>query len=332
MSYFPYPVVTPNDGLMGVARVIFFRQSRWDDRVSLHDGIAIDAGYSTKDAWLARVKGDFPRIANGWRLQAVAEASRSPDFATGVDLVGPVTRQATRVEVTRSLGGPLAVAVRGERVHLNGHYPTTQAGYSEVPFSSTDYQTRVALVADLRDREYDTRRGALVQIGLFAGSVDRGYNGSYGLASGWASLSPGTRVTGRIGFKLMSRKYLDARRTMPAWEDEFVVGGGPESNRSLPMAFRTNDKMQLASVEIRHDIFTFPAGAIALIAFVDAGRAYCDCVFLIDTPGVDYTVDDWVVGPGGGIAVRLLRNAIMTATVGVAKGKARVYVGTGWSW
>jgi len=35
---------------------------------------------------------------------------------------------------------------------------------------------------------------------------------------------------------------------------------------------------------------------------------------------------------GGGIAIRLLRNAILTATVGVAQSKARVYVSSGWSW
>src|ERR1041384_6537578 len=81
VSYFPYPVATPNDGLMGIAHVIFFRQSRWDDRVSLHDGIAIDAGYSTKNVWLARVKADFPRIAPGWRLQVMGEARRLRLFA-----------------------------------------------------------------------------------------------------------------------------------------------------------------------------------------------------------------------------------------------------------
>ena len=40
LSYFPYITASPNDGVMGLGRVVLFRQSRWDDRVSLHDEVA----------------------------------------------------------------------------------------------------------------------------------------------------------------------------------------------------------------------------------------------------------------------------------------------------
>jgi hypothetical protein len=335
MSYFPYPVVTPNDGLMGVARVIFFRQSRWDDRVSLHDGIAIDAGYSTKDAWLARVKGDFPRIAEGWRVQGILQAGKHREFFSDPEFGEAVSRQAASLEITRSLGGPVSLALRGEKVHLSGAHPTTLPGQSIDTFSENDTRGRLALVVDLRDREYDTRSGALIQGGFILGtssSVYRNpYRGWYGLASGWISLSRATRLTARVGGQTLNRRSPDGGRVIPGWEDEFVVGGGPESNRALPLASEIDDKMLLASIEVRHDVFTFPGGAIALLAFVDGGRAYCDCDVTVMN-GSSFARFPWRFGPGGGIAVRLLRNAIMTATVGVAKGKARVYVGTGWSW
>lgn len=116
---------------------------------------------------------------------------------------------------------------------------------------------------------------------------------------------------------------------MPAWEDEFVLGGGPESNRALPIGSETNTKMLLGSAEIRHDVFTFPGGGIALLAFVDGGRAYCNCDDLTSARGAS---TDWVFGPGAGIAVRLLRNAVLTATVGRAEHGTRIYVSSGWSW
>ena len=34
LSYFPYVTVSPNDGLMGIARAIWFRQAEWGDRVT----------------------------------------------------------------------------------------------------------------------------------------------------------------------------------------------------------------------------------------------------------------------------------------------------------
>src|ERR1043165_141805 len=105
VSNFPYVTASPNDGLMGLGRVVFFRQSRWDDRISLTDEVAIEGGYSTKDAWLAHVKGDFPRLAPGWRLQAKAEASREPNYDASI----PVHRQLATVEITRRIQGPLLI-------------------------------------------------------------------------------------------------------------------------------------------------------------------------------------------------------------------------------
>jgi hypothetical protein len=334
LSYFPYPTVSPNDGVMGIARAVWFRQSRWDDRVSVHDQVAIEAGYSTKDAWLARVRGDFPRLADGWRLQAIAQAEGNPAYFGDGDFVKHSTRQVAAAEVTRQVRGPLSVAVRTELTHLSIDYLIVPA----LSATETDVRARLALVLDLRDREYDTRRGALLQAGMLLGSAHEGYHGWYGLASGWVPLSGATRVTARVGARMLSDfsgHPIDAERIVPAWEDEFVVGGGPESNRALPAGASTNTKVLLASAELRHDLFVFPGGAVALIGFVDSGKAYCDCEVLASGWVGQAATDsqgDWIIGAGGGVALRLLRNAVLTATVARAEHATRVYVSSGWSW
>ena len=330
LSYFPYVTASPNDGVMGMARVVWFRQSRWDDRVSVHDQVAVEGGYSTKDSWLLRARGDFPRIGDGWRLQAIAQAESDAAYALAFGASGQ-SRQLGSVEVTRTVEGPLSVAFRGGVTH-------TILRHDDIGLPAddeTDVRGRLAFVLDERDREYDTRRGFLLQSGVFFGSAGTGYQGSYFLASGWLPLSAATRVTARVGARMMSHAAIDASRAMPAWEDEFVVGGGPESNRALSAGANMNRKVVLASAEVRHDLLTFPGGAIALLAFVDGGEADCGCDNVTVMSGGQaggISSGDWVVGPGAGVALRLLRNAVLTATVARADGATRVYVSSGWSW
>ena len=308
-----------------MGRVVWFQASRWDARTSVDRQVAVEGGYSTKDAWLVRVQGDFPRLAPGWRLQAIGQAEKDAAYYAGV----PATRQAGSIELTRLVAGPVSVALRGDATHVT---LDPVASYALSPVSETEYRGRIALVVDQRDREYDTRRGSLFQVGGFLSSVNQ-VKGWYALASGWLPLSAKTRITVRAGARIVNESSIDGIRIMPAWEDEFILGGGPESNRGLPIGSETNTKVLLASAEIRHDLFVFPGGAVVLLAFVDGGRGYCDCDQLDDfVPPPSLPSESWTFGPGGGIAIRLLRNAVLTATVGVAHGKARVYVSSGWSW
>ena len=333
---------------MAMARVVWFRQSRWDDRVSLQSSVAVEGGYSTKDSWLLRARGDFPRIADGWRLEGFAEAGRFAQYAPGNRLGEAATREIAGGEVTRALDRHLYLALRGEATHVDMPVdPTVLAITTSSATTETDVRARLAFVYDRRDREYDTRRGALLQGGVLVGSAGTGYHGTYFLAGVWVPLGPATRITGRVGARTMSHSAIDASRIIPAWEDEFVAVGGPESNRALPVGARTDREVELASVEIRHDLFTFPGGAIVLFAFVDGGRASCACdavsvgsrahasgpwpSYLLATDATALP-SDWVVGPGGGMALRLLRNAVLTATVARAENATRIYVSSGWSW
>ena len=334
LSYFPYLTVSPNDGTMGIARVVWFRQSRWDDRVSFHDQLAVEAGYSTRDAWLVRVRADAPQLAPGWRLQATAEAARQRNYFAADDRA---TRESGSVEVSRALGHHLLVALRGEGVHLTVDLTDPEIG--AVPditpsVSETDFRGRLALIYDARDREYDSRRGLLVQAGALSGSAGSGYAGLYGVFAFWIPVNERLRLTTREGFRYLDGFTVDAARFAPAWEDEFTVGGGPHSNRALPVGANTGRDVQFASAEARYDLKVFPGGAVALLAFVDGSRTSRDVAAAqpVQQLAAPADVGRWIVGAGGGLAVRLLRNAVLTATVGRAQHATRVYVSSGWSW
>ncbi|MES1260077.1 MAG: hypothetical protein ABUL71_05725 [Gemmatimonadota bacterium] len=347
LSYFPYLTASPNDGVMAMGRVLFFRQSRWDDRVSLHSGVAIEGGYSTKESWLARVRGDLPRIAPGWRVQVIGQAERTPDYFPDQPLSRRfgATRQFGAAEVTRSLGGPVHVAVRGEVSHVH-----VTSGPDTLPYGlvfdmhETDVRARVAIVVDQRDREFDTRSGTLLEGGFFVGSPTgnagtSSYHGEFAVAAGWMPITERTRFTVRGAAQFSRSLGLDASREIPGWEGDIPILGGFASNRALPIGARTDDCTYLVGAELRHDIKTFPGGALAVLAFVDGGRVD-DCGAHAVTValraqramGAATNIDAWTWGPGAGISLRLLRNAILTATIARGDGATRVYVGSGWSW
>jgi outer membrane protein assembly factor BamA len=341
LSYFPYVTASPNDGVMAMGRAVLFQQSRWDARTSIDKQVAVEGGYSTKDAWLARLRADMPKLAPGWRLQAIAQAERDANYFTDDQINAHAQRQFVSVEVTRRIVGELSVAIRGEVNHLDLSYTNTQLN-GTIEAQQTDFRGRVALVLDQRDREYDTRKGTLVQAGVFVGSdnsyVPKNYSGWFGLGSAWLPLGEKTRVTARAGFRLNSTLPTDAARIIPAWEDQILVVGGPESNRGLPIGAGTSDGIGLAGAEIRHDLKVFPAGAIAILIFVDASEAFNSeddavAASLNLSAAAPLPVPHrWIVSPGAGVSLRLLRNAILTATVARALGATRVYVSSGWAW
>ncbi|MEP6590858.1 MAG: hypothetical protein ABJC19_06730 [Gemmatimonadota bacterium] len=363
-SYFPYFTVSPNDGLMGIARLLLFRQAEYGDRVSLRDAVGFDAGYSTKNAWLLRARGDFPRIADGWRLTATAAAGKQPHFGDpSLDMAR--TRVGGWAEVTRRLHGPLALAVRGAVDHqriegnyeLYFRYPRTVVAATGCPpemfctnvadqhINQTDVSGRAALVLDLRGREFETQQGALIEGGVFVGTGggDQRYTGGYGIARGWYSPRRGTRLTARLAMQRVSETdAVGILQEIPAWESPVTVFGGPASHRGLGIGEVAGRGGYLASVELRHDLLNFgELGAITALVFVDGARAYRDRPNpLVDpAPGMRLpanalveTLDPWQVGGGGGLAIRVLRAAQLNITAARGAGVTHWYVSSGWSW
>ncbi len=357
-SYFPYLTASPNDGVMGVARWIAFRQADYDDRVSLRSAVAVEAGYSTRGSRFASVRADLPRLAEGWRAAGSVRAGRQAHFGVPSGDIDR-SRYTGWGEITRRLTGPLQLAVRlaGDHTALHGdlgelgfrypYAPSNGCTVEQLCFATNglqqdDAQLRGALVLDLRDREYDPRRGALIEAGAFSGTAADGYHGAYAMGSGWLTPREGTRVTARVGMRAMSNgSAIAALHEIPAWEQPITVLGGISSHRALGEGELVGRGVLMAGMELRHDLLNFGGiGAFTLIGFVDGGRVFTDLSPVVDPdPTQPYyngdlrlTLDDWTWGAGGGLAVRILRAAQLTMTVGRAEGRTRVYVGSGTAW
>ena len=356
-SYFPYLEASPNDGVVAVARLVRFRQAAYDDRVSLRSSIGIDAGYSTRGTAFARARADFPRIADGWRVAAFAGASQEKHLG---DPDGDLARRRINgwIDVTRAVSGTVHAALRlsGDDSRfeadpsLLNRYPRSPIDQCLIPglpcsgfaLSQTDFQARAALVVDLRDREFDTRRGILAEAGVMVGGAGEGYTGGYALAKGWLTPRPGTRLTARAAARAVSETGAAAVLSeIPAWEQPIATLGGMNSHRGLGEEALVGRGVLLAGAEARHDLMNFGnIGAVTLLGFVDAGRVFADLSPLVDpepgmpipSGGLEFTLKGWTVGAGGGVSLRLLRNAQLTATVGRANERTSLYISAGTSW
>ncbi len=345
LSYFPYPTVSPNDGLMGVARAIWFRQAPWGERVTLRNSVAVEAGYSTRNAWMGQVTWANPSLGEHWRIMAHAEAGHRPRFGN-YDLLEPAffaehDRQLAWIDLTHRFDGPVQVAIRGGIRHDKLTYG--DAGASSVDGDETDATARGALVVDLRDREYETNTGVLLEAGGIAGSGGRdGYVVPYAQAKGWLHPWLPLRLTARAAWKgPADQGSLANALEFPGWEAPFEIIGGSRSVRGLPISAGLADGVLLAGAEARFDVLNVgELGAVTLFAFVDGAKPL--------DGGDDLTTEvllhpsriatgpvstrDWTWSPGGGIALRVLRAATLTVSAARTDGRTRWYVGSGWAW
>ncbi|HRP07961.1 MAG TPA: BamA/TamA family outer membrane protein [Gemmatimonadales bacterium] len=332
LSYFPYFTVSPNDGLMGIARAIWFRQAEWGDRVTLENSVAVEAGYSTKGSWLARTTWANPRLAPGWRVKAHAEAGHEPRFGDPGALIERDRRLAW-VDVTRRLEGPLHLAVRGGIRHDELSVPGNLA------VEESDATVRGALILDLRDREFEVNRGVLLEGGVIFGSAgDDGYRAAYAHLRGWYNPLPYLRLTGRYAWRQrIADDPVAAVHEFPAWEDQFTTLGGHRSHRGFAIGELGAGGTTFAGVEARFDVINAgEMGALTLFAFADGGKvSEFDGVFQ-GIPCENYCAAegrfDWKWAPGGGIALRVLRAATLTVSAARTDDRTTWYVGSGWSW
>lgn len=348
LSYFPYPTVSPNDGLMGVARAIWFRQAPWGERVTLRNSVAVEAGYSTRNAWMGQVTWANPSLGERWRIMAHAEAGHRPRFGD-YDALAPAffaehDRQLAWVDLTHRFDGPVQVALRGGIRHDKLTYGTDgDAGAASVEGDETDATARGALVIDLRDREYETNTGVLLEAGGIAGSGGRdGYLVPYAQAKGWLHPWLPLRLTARVAWKAPADQgSLANALEFPGWEAPFDIIGGPKSVRGLPISTGLADGALLAGAEARFDVLNVgELGAVTLFAFVDGAKPLSSDDDLTIVEAVHpsriatgpVSTGDWTWAPGGGIALRVLRAATLTVSAARADGQTRWYVGSGWAW
>jgi hypothetical protein len=206
-----------------------------------------------------------------------------------------------------------------------------------VSITRDEASARFALVLDLRDREFEVNQGVLLEGGVTLGAGDYAYTQPYAHARGWVSPLPYLRLTGRAGLLPVVRglESLAARHTLPAWEQPFEVLGGPYSHRGLGIGEFTDAGLKFAGIEARLDVVNFgELGALTVLAFADGGKREIDdplttgCEF----DCVQYQSRNWQWAAGGGIALRILRSAVLNVTAARGGGETRWYVGSGWSW
>lgn len=350
---FPYFTVTPNDGFMLIGRAQYGRAADFLDRVSMAQRIAFEGGISPSGSRFASLRYDAPRLLAGWRIASELRLERAnrlgyyglgnyPDEAdAAAELRYRVRRNRAlaRVEVTRTITGPLQVAVAGGTGSADFHRLPGATRFAEdvgATLEERDTWGRVALVLDLRDNEYLPTRGALVEGGVFTGSGGQGYSGWYASASGFATPAFGTVLAARLAARSMDREApLTARYEIQAWERELPVLGGPASHRAFPIGRYVGHSALFGSVELRQLIVDGgDFGGIYGLAFLDAGRVF-EQEPVVDAPAPHepfrLTTRGLKVGGGIGVGLRILRANLLSITAARGPEGTRVMVGSGWA-
>lgn len=347
LSYFPYLTGGANDGPVLAARVRFFQPARYEERYTTNASLTGDAGISARGS--RYITGQFraPGLWKNWRLAALASADRQARygyFGLGnnttfdkhlVDKTDPFlyrvrrTRYRGVAEVTRLVRGPFMVGfqLNVEQVRFTS-LPGPSTFVTDVPsgeLEQNDVAGRLALIYDTRDVEYNTHRGLLLEVGTQVGSGGDGYTRQYAIFRGWVPLREGTVVAARVaGSGMGGTPTLNARFSLPGWEQSVPVLGGEYSHRSLDTGRLTGKGSLFGNLEIRHDLLPFgDLGAITLIAFADAGRVFEEERFRL-------TTTDMKVGGGGGVALRILRSTIFTFNFAGGPDGFNYSVGSSW--
>jgi hypothetical protein len=345
-SYFPYLTGAANDGPVLAFRVRYWQAAEYEDRVTTNAALTADAGITPRGGRYVKVQFKAPQLRNGWRLNTLVGAVRevrfgyfglgndaeyNNDLVTAADpFVYRVRRTRYRglVEVTRRIRGPLQVSVLGDAESARF---TTLPGGSVfnsdfgAELKQTDVSGRVALVYDTRDNEYNTHKGLLLEAGTQVGSGGDGYTRLYTVLRGYIPVREGTVVAARVAASgTGGTPGLDARFTIPAWENSIPVLGGTYSHRSLDTGRLSGRHVLFGNLELRHDLFAFgDLGAITLLGFVDAGRVF-------EQENFKLTTKDLKVGGGGGVALRVLRSSILTFNFAGGPDGFNFSFGTGW--
>mgnify|MGYP000549850879 CR=1 FL=1 len=333
---FPYFTVTPNDGFMLIGRAQYGQAADYLDRVSMARRFAIEGGLSPSGSRFVALMVDVPRLAKGWRLAADFRLERNNRFGAFDHIglspslqqwdqspEGPYARvrrlkASARIEVTRTLVGSLAIAASGTLSKVTWsrfdgpatvESPVPAAGPIRRLEDQHDAVGRVALVLDLRDREFEPQKGALLEGGVYAGSFGEGYTGAYAIGSGFVNPRFGTVIAARVGGRSVSAgSPLDARYIVPAWENPLIALGGSETHRALDIGRYAGQGVIFGSLEIRQ-IVVDGGDMLGIygLAFLDVGRSFEREEFRITTEGLK-------VGGGLGVAIRILRANIFNIT------------------
>ncbi len=363
-SYFPYLLGNPGDGVMLVGRLqwtqnapYFLSKSDQEDVVNpitFRGALALEAGIGTLGSRFGRAELRGPGLLPGWRFNASLGAGRTGHYSfygVGRDLDPPGgltdpnaeryrvhrDRYAVRVEATRTLGGPLRLAVglfldRTEFSSLDG---TTLFGTRFArPVGTTSLTLRPALVYDTRDHEFTPSSGVLAEIGAGAGSGresslgvrdDQSWHGfAYGHLRAYVPLREGTVLAGRVlAVTRGAGAPLSTLAIVPGWEREIDLSGA-DGHRSFPAGALAGTDLALLSAEIRHDLLNAgDLGAVTALGFVDYAS--------VNDPRSAEPGRTSQFGGGAGLAIRVLRSAVLTTNFAAGPHGFNFSMGTAWT-
>jgi surface antigen Omp85-like protein len=345
-SYFPYLTGGPNDGPLLAFRVHYFQPAEYEDRVTTNAALTGEAGITPRGGRQVILRFRAPQLWPNWRLKSLAAAVREVRFGyfglgnqteENKDLVTDAqpflyrvrrARYGGQFDLTRRIRGPLQVAVQGN-VELTRFTTLPGPSLFQSDFGpelrETDVSSRVALVYDTRDKEYNTHQGVLLEVGAQAGTGNDGYTRAYAVLRGYLSPREGTVIAARLaGSAMGGSPTLNARYIIPAWEDQIPVLGGQYSHRSFDTGRLAGEHVLFGNLEVRHDLLSLgDLGAITLLGFVDAGRVFEGEKFKL-------TTKDLKVGGGGGVGLRILRSTIFTINLAGGPDGFNYSVGSGW--
>jgi outer membrane protein assembly factor BamA len=345
-SYFPYLTGGTNDGPVLAFRVHHFQPAEYEDRVTTNAAITGEAGVTSRGSRYLTARFRAPQLWKKWRVSALAAAGREVRF--GYFGIGNNTeendaavnpdqpffyrvrraRYGGKVEVTRQLKGPWHAALLAN-VEWTRFTTLPEPSLFRNDFGTelreTDLSSRLALVYDTRDNEYNTHRGLLLEAGAQVGVGDDSYTRLYSVLRGYWSIREGTVIAGRlVGSGMGGNPHLNARYYLPAWENQIAVLGGQYSHRSFDTGRFAGTGLILGNLEVRHDLISFgDLGGVTLLGFLDAGRVF-------EGESFKLTTEDVKVGGGGGVGLRILRSGIFTFNVAGGPDGLNYSVGSGW--
>ena len=350
LSYFPYLTGGANDGPVLATRVRYWQPAEYEARTTSTASATLDAGITGRGSRFVTAVFRAPGLWKKWRLGAIASADRQARYGYyGIgnnttfdkDLVDDAhpflyrlrrTRYRGAADVTRIVRGPFMVAFRVdlEQVRFTS-LPGSSRFTDDVPsgeLEENDAAGRLALVYDTRDNEYNTHQGVLLEAGTQVGSggPGNGYTRQYGIFRGWLQVREGTVVAARVAASGMGgNPTLNARFTLPAWENTVPVLGGEYSHRSFDTGRFSGKGTLFGNLEVRHDLLSLgDLGGITLIAFTDVGRVF-------ETERFRFTTTDMKAGGGGGFALRILRSGILEFNFAGGPDGFNYSIGSGWT-
>ena len=312
---------------------------------------ALDVGGSTQGSYAFILDGQVPAYWDGWRLGLTLSLIRAnrlgyygqgndapyePDSTDGRSHFYQVSRVTggARATVQRRIAGPLRALVGGtldktDYRELPGgsvfarDVAAGTIGADEDPFS--DAVARVGLVLDSRDLEADAHAGIFAEALVGWG---RGYTRATGGVRAYVHPFERLILVSRLGVESMSgTPPLSAQMTMESSEGPFVAMGGRRSLRGYHDGRFVGPGKLLGSIEARYGLLWAPRVLeLKLFAFYDAGRVFA--------PGesIKLTREGLHSAWGGGVALALVRNTVITFHAGWGTDGSEFTFGTAWSY